>query len=381
MKKTSIIRMPWTAVASAFLILTLVMPVEAGSGKGNAPLVIKEQGSFFVGGETIFNETGNDTNAVSSRNPGHVTINQMYVEYQIPVKKRFPYPIIMVHGGGHEGKVFETTPDGREGWQTYFLRQGFAVYLVDDVNRGASGFDMTDIALVAQGVEPPTAIPSMDKYTHELAWTQFRIGPEPGVPFPTSQFPVEAFEQYTAQLVPAFRRSIETDLNVAALVDLLDRIGPAIFLTWSQSGHFGFLATVQRPNLVKAIVSLEPSGISRPGGVSNILTPADLAVLSNIPILIEAGDFDPNRVTSHGNFAASIGPMASVLNLTDLGIFGNGHVVMLERNNIEVADLIIDWIADQVCKQGTGGYLPTLVLAPHDVTRSRCGAGRSFHAQ
>src|SRR5919108_1098264 len=103
------------------------------------PLVIARQGSFFVGGETIFTRFGNDGQPDSRFNPGHATINQMYVQFQIPAHRRYKYPIVLFHGGGHSGKVFETTPDGREGWNTIFLRQGFAVYVVDAANRGRSG--------------------------------------------------------------------------------------------------------------------------------------------------------------------------------------------------------------------------------------------------
>lgn len=334
---------------------TLVLVTSSTGTQAAQPLKIAEQGSFFVGGEQVFSETGNDTRVISSRNPGTTTINQMYVQYQIPQNQKFKYPIILMHGGGHEGKVYEMTPDGREGWDTYFLRKGFAVYNVDATNRGASGFDMRQIALVAQGDEN-AEIPSMNKYTKELACTQFRIGTFPDdecVQHEGGQFPLEAFEsQYLSQLVPAFRDDTVTPGNVAALVALVDRIGPAIFLTWSQSGHFGYLACVQRPQLCKGNISLEPSGISRPGGVSNTLTQDDLAVLNGIPILIEVGDFDPDRETGMDNFAGFIndagpGENASVLNLPrDHGINGNGHVVMLEKNNIAVADLIIEWIKD-----------------------------------
>lgn len=334
-----------------FAAFALSLAVGQATFASDKHLVIAEQGSFFVGGEPIFTETGNATDITDSRNPGTATINQTYVEFQIPAKKKFKYPIIMMPGGGHEQKVYETTPDGREGWGTYFVRKGLSVYLSDGVNRGASSYDITDIALVAQGVGQITDIPSMNRYSHELAWTQFRIGPEPGVPFPTSQFPVEAFEQYTAQLVPAFRDPIEDDKNVAALVALLDRVGPAIVLTWSQSGQFGFLAAIERPELVKAIVSLEPSGISRPDGVASFLTAQDLQALAKIPILLQAGDFDPDRVTSHENFGASIGNNVDQLALTALGIFGNGHVVMVEKNNLQVADLILDWIRDNVARR------------------------------
>ncbi|HSB62351.1 MAG TPA: hypothetical protein VLI67_11570, partial [Vicinamibacteria bacterium] len=219
------------------VVVAVLLPAAAGPraeadddrrGEARPPLVLREQGSFFVGGQPIFTLTGNDTNPAGSRNPGTATINQTYVEYQIPVARESRYPLVLLPGGGHFGKVYETTPDGREGWATYFLRRGFAVYNADGVNRGASSYDITDIVLARQGAAPLTAIPNMNRYTYELAWTQFRIGPSPGVPFPTTQFPVEAFEQYTNQLVPAFRDAIEDDKNVAALVALLDRIGPAI---------------------------------------------------------------------------------------------------------------------------------------------------------
>jgi hypothetical protein len=311
------------------------------------PLVIKEQGSFFVGGEPFFTETGNDTDIEGARNPGTAIINQSYVEFQIPRAQKSPYPMILMPGGGHFGKVYETTPDGREGWATYFVRRGIPIYNADGVNRGASSWDMTNIALVRQGLAPIEDIPSMNRYTFELAWTQFRIGPEPGVPFETTQFPIEAFEAYTNQLVPAFRDPVEDEKNVAALVALLDRIGPAIVLTWSQSGRFGVRAAVERPDLVKALVLLEPAAVSDAGEMDGV-SQADLDSISHIPVLLQAGDFDPARLVRQEIFCNNIGENCTPLNLTELGIFGNGHVVMVEKNNIEVADLLLAWLGEEL---------------------------------
>jgi pimeloyl-ACP methyl ester carboxylesterase len=336
------------AMATALLLQIGSIDLEAAAaGDQSPPLTIRKQGSFLVGGKTIFTETGNDTDPLGSRNPGTATINQSYVEYQIPVAQKSKYPIILLPGGGHFGKVYETTPDGREGWATYFVRKGLAVYNADGVNRGASSYDITDIVLVRQGNAPITAIPEMNRYTHELAWTQFRIGPSPGVPFSTSQFPTEAFRQYVKQLVPAFREPIEDDKNVAALVALLDRIGPAIVLTWSQSGRFGVRAAVQRPDLVKALILLEPAAVSDAGEMTGV-TQADLNTISHIPVLLQAGDFDPARLVRQQNFCSNIGDNCTTLNLTELGIFGNGHVVMVEKNNLQVADLILSFLSEEL---------------------------------
>jgi pimeloyl-ACP methyl ester carboxylesterase len=90
------------------------------------PLEIAKQGYIYAGGKYV---DGKD---------GKYMLGQAYVEYQIPQKKTHPYPIVMIHGGGQNGSNFTGTPDGREGWAQYFLRQGYAVYVVDQVGRGRS---------------------------------------------------------------------------------------------------------------------------------------------------------------------------------------------------------------------------------------------------
>ena len=124
----------------------------------------------------------------------------MYVHYRIPKAVSAP-PIVMVHGSGHTGVTYETTPDGREGWATYFVRKGFPVYVVDHSGRGRSGFDPTAINR-ARAEADPKSLPDIPFPTRERAWQSFRFGPAYPKPFPGSQFPVEAFDQYFAQLVP-----------------------------------------------------------------------------------------------------------------------------------------------------------------------------------
>src|SRR5439155_14301096 len=139
------------------------------------------------------------------------------------------------------GVTYETTPDGREGWATYFARKNFPVYVVDHAGRGRSSFDPTAInrARAERNAELlPLDVPLQ---TRENAWVNFRIGPAYPTPYPGSQFPIDALDQYVSQLVP----NTETTLaggganTVKALSALLDRIGPAIVLVHSQSGGYG----------------------------------------------------------------------------------------------------------------------------------------------
>jgi pimeloyl-ACP methyl ester carboxylesterase len=49
-------------------------------------------------------------------------------------------------------------------------------------------------------------------------------------------------------------------LNLAAGVALIEKIGPSVLLTHSQSGSFGWLIANAKPELVKGIVAIEPNG-------------------------------------------------------------------------------------------------------------------------
>jgi pimeloyl-ACP methyl ester carboxylesterase len=113
------------------------------AGSLGGPLQLQDEGSFFVNGQqTASTHPGTAAGGISQ--PGTITVNQMYVQYRIPQEVRGP-AIVMVHGSGHTGATYETTPDGREGWATYFARKGFPVYVVDHSGRGRSGFNPTAI--------------------------------------------------------------------------------------------------------------------------------------------------------------------------------------------------------------------------------------------
>src|SRR5436190_18927443 len=94
----------------------------------NKPLVIASQGSFFVGG---------DSKALTAaRGPGgpgggDITINQMYVQYQIPQDADRHVPVVTARGCCLSSKTWETTPDGRMGWREYCVRTGRSVSLAD----------------------------------------------------------------------------------------------------------------------------------------------------------------------------------------------------------------------------------------------------------
>src|SRR5436190_15601609 len=94
----------------------------------DAPLSIKRQGYLFAGG------------TYSTVNGRRVLSGHLYAEFQIPSRQTHPWPIVMVHGGSQSGTNFTGTPDGREGWAQFFLRQGYAIYVVDQPGRGRAAY-------------------------------------------------------------------------------------------------------------------------------------------------------------------------------------------------------------------------------------------------
>ena len=133
-----------------FLLATLST---ATAGSLGGPLELQDFGSFFVGGRP-HESTHPGPGATGPVPAGQIRTGQMYVQYFIPRTVSGP-AIVMVPGAVHTGAAYETTPDGREGWATYFARKGFPVYVVDHAGRARSGFDPTPVNAPRPKGTPP----------------------------------------------------------------------------------------------------------------------------------------------------------------------------------------------------------------------------------
>lgn len=229
---------------NAFLLIAAGLIASAcATTSGTGPLMIREQGSFAVGG-TVATAPG-AFDPLKPLDPAGQTYHgdHVYAFYQVPVNAR-RLPIVMWHGAGQFSKTWETTADGREGFQNIFLRRGFATYLIDQPRRGDAGRSMVEA----------TVKPTPDE---QLWFNQFRVGVWPnyfeGVQF--SRDP-EALNQFFRAMTPntgPFDMEVVSD-GVSAL---FEKIGPAILFTHSQGGGPGWLTAIKNPN-VKAIVAFEP---------------------------------------------------------------------------------------------------------------------------
>ena len=126
----------------------------------------------------------------------------MYVRYMVPQGGDGNVPVVMVHGATLTGKSWETTPDGRMGWDEYFVRKGHPVYVPDQVGRGRSGFNQAVFNDVRAGSTPPGNLPNVLRFSDEVVWPNFPFGSKPGAPYPDSQFPVTAVDELAKQGVP-----------------------------------------------------------------------------------------------------------------------------------------------------------------------------------
>jgi pimeloyl-ACP methyl ester carboxylesterase len=332
-----------------FAVTAVVSVVFVGITAATAqePLRIAKQGSLEAGGEVVYCATNDGGDPKSQRwPPGRVVINHVYATYQYPVVQTYKYPILFNPGGGHSARVYDTTPDGREGWLTLFLREGFAVYGVDRANTGRAGSDICKINAVKLGLAPAAELPAINRYSAESAWVTFRWGPQFGVPYPDTQFPIEAAENYYPQTLSTYRDPQELKKSVAALAALVDKVGPSILQTWSSSGLIGYLVAVERPELVKGILAIETS----PGAFDQI-TAEGLKKLIKVPILIVIGDRAPDRVATSRAFQKkmqTLGGDVTVDVLPEAGIRGNGHTLMLEKNNKQIMDRMTSWLRQHV---------------------------------
>lgn len=311
------------------------------TGFGGDPLVLSAQGSFFVGGRDL--RSGALSTVPAYAPSGTIAVDQVYVRYQVPAARRGP-PMVLVHGCCLTGQAWETTPDGRPGWDELFLRAGCPVFAVDQAWRGRSG---SGVAPALNGGGPlPTAFSS----GREDAWTVFRIGPRFPEPHPDTLFPVEAAPELWKGMVPDFFYALPTpNPTVPALSALARRLGEtamggAVLVGHSQAGLYPFQAAEAGRDGIAALVALEPAALPDPAG--------DLSAFRGLPVLIVYGDHvaaSPRwapRLELARDFVAAAnaaGGRAELMALPERGIRGNSHMLMQDRNSDRVAGLVADW--------------------------------------
>jgi pimeloyl-ACP methyl ester carboxylesterase len=336
-------------IAAALLAAVAAPGLAQQPPPSQPPVALQSWGSFHVGGREVvisgqpIREVMFTPGSVPARvDPnGTYLMGAMYAQYMIPANPRGQAPMLLWHGGGLTGVTYETTPDGREGWQHFFLRRGWPVYVSDAVERGRSGWSM---------------IPEQTGGSHLLLtvdnpYERFRIGAGQGSYarqqlLPGNQFPAEpaSYMNFMRQVVPRFTTTDE--LTTEAYVAMLDRMEqPSVVVAHSQGGFFGWRAAQERPAKVRALVLVEPSSIG---------DPAKVAALRDVPVLMIYGDFiaqDPRWPTIRANgvrFAEAVraaGGSVDIVDLPEAGIRGNSHMMMMDRNSDQVAQVIQDWLA------------------------------------
>ncbi|KAF7629687.1 Alpha/Beta hydrolase protein [Aspergillus flavus] len=339
---------------------------------------------FYVGGQYVHS---------NSSGVGSYFHNQMYVEKLSPVRERVqPYPIVFVHGGGQTGTNFLNKPDGSPGWASWFLDHGYVVYLLDRTLTGRSPTwsddDLGQTAFSAEFISQRfTAVKKYPLWPQAKLHTQWPGTGEMGDPF------FDAYYMSTVQSVSDSRVQEET-MKVAG-EKLLDRIGPAIVITHSQGGLYGWSWADSRPDLIKALIQIEPKGppfreaifskeFSRPWGLtsiplsyepppSNVSSPLTmknvpahspgllpciiqheparkLLNLARVPILISTGEASYHAQYDHCfiKFLYQAGVPAEHLELGHAGLHGNGHLQFMEMNSDDIAQVLHDWILIKV---------------------------------
>lgn len=373
-----------TMVASAATLWAMAGCASNGPAGQGVPVPVHDQsalgsrGYFYVGGRY----TGEAAQQVMS--------GQAYVEVLVPRHIRRPYPLVLIHGAAQTATNWMGTPDGRKGWADYFVEQGYVVYMIDQPMRGRSAWHPQDGAtrmFTAPVLERQfTATARLGDWPQAKAHTQW-----PGQGPLAGRRGDPVFDAFYATQVESLASNADTQRhNQAAGAALLDRIGPAVLLTHSQAGPFGWLIADAKPGLVKGIVAVEPSGPpfenstnatgkARPWGLTDVpitYEPAagraeDLAVerqaaqkpelfacwmqkeparqlphLRDVPVMVMAAEASYHAVYDHctAQYLQQAGVHTEYVRLADHGMRGNGHMVMLEKNNLDIAQFIDQWL-------------------------------------
>jgi len=368
----------------AIAAVSVGVVVMSAPARAQGPLVLAKSSYFFVGGK------------LDPAVEGTAPVGQIYVEYMIPQRLRHRTPVVMVHGGSQTGTNFTGTPDGRESWAQFFVRRGYAVYVVDGVARGRAAH--------WSQLQGPVSNPNMERLTQRfVAPERYKLWPQAHL---HTQWPGEgkpgddAFDQfYYSQFPSIVNFTKQQEINPPAIIALLEKIGPSILVTHSQSGAFAWPVVDKRPDLVRANVAVEPNGPpvrelefkgapdwfsestrDKAFGLGEVPITYDPPVtatsklefirkeqadkpdlahcwlqkeparklpnVAKVPTLIVMSEASYHAAYDHctAAYLTQAGVKNTFVRLADRGIKGNGHMMMLEKNNMAIAGVMAEWL-------------------------------------
>jgi pimeloyl-ACP methyl ester carboxylesterase len=332
-------------------------PLAALFGCASETLRVSDVGSFHVGGRAVTLSGLPEKELVFTPgapplklNPnGDFEVEALYARYTLLADPKARYPLLMWHGGGLAGTTFETKPDGNPGWESFFLHAGYSVYVSDAVERGRASWARYPEIFKSEPFFRPK----------KEGWELFRIGdtdsyatdPAQRKAFAGTQFPVAAFDQFAKQSIP--RWGTNDAATQAAYDAYVDKVCPCVILVHSQGGNFAFNSALRYPDKVKALVAVETSGSPNP----DIF---DFTRVKGVPMLWVWGDntakfpFWGRIVAQQEKFRANLvkaGGTGDRIMLPEIGIRGNTHMMMMDKNSSQIAALIDQWLTKQGIKK------------------------------
>lgn len=333
--------------ALAALSFAAIGLARAGESEG---ILVEEIGGRHVGGKEVILSGLPKYETRYTPNGPLVTIDpnggfeafQMYVQYVKLMEPKAKYPLLLWHGGGLSGVTWEDTPDGRKGWQTFFLKAGHDVYISDSVERGRATWAKYPEINTGEPVFRPKS----------QAWESFRIGPkyndDPAKReiYPGTKFPYAAFDQFTKQSTPRWTTSDAPTL--AAYKEYIKSFPDGcVVLAHSQGAVFAWEVARTMPGNIKALIMLEPSGIPDPDD-------ADYSPLKDLPVLFIYGELNTDHWKNYKKKHLVLieklrkaGGKATWIEMPDLGVTGNTHMLMMDSNSDEIAGVIQKWIQEE----------------------------------
>lgn len=393
----------------AFVTATACLAATSAMANGNnnnnsndlGPFIVGDQGVFYAGGTYDVTPPAGAPTTMSNQMYVFYQIPASPNNRSWSWKRTGRVPIIMIHGSQQTGANFLGTPDGRPGWAAYYVKHGWPVYVIDQPGRGKSGYFPNAYGPQAANPNPVTVqqMFTAPELTNPLAWpqaashTQWPGGPGSGVP---GEY---AYDQFFASQVANMPNGDQAlALTTAAVTALVKKIGPSVIITHSMSGPTSWFIPQANPGKIKAVLAVEPGGNSSLNGdtapaaacgVSNVCLnfdppvsgPADLKLvktpppaggsqgqpasslkscwlqsgsvihkltgLDHIPILIQTGGASYHATYDYctSDFLTQAGVQHSHVFLPNVGIKGNGHMEMLESNNLQIAAFDEKWLS------------------------------------